>query len=69
VFGPVIMMFFFKLISFVTTIGFSRSILRRIGVYEMNKNDFINNIKENSNEVDMSLLKKPIILSSTLLRA
>ena len=42
------------------------AIIRRIGVYEMNKNDFINNIQENSNEVDMSLLKKPIIFENSV---
>ena len=41
------------------------AIIRRIGVYEMNKNDFINNIQENSNEVDMSMLKKPIIFDNS----
>jgi hypothetical protein len=41
------------------------AIIRRIGVYEMNKNDFINNIKDNSNEVNMSLLKKPIIFENS----
>ena len=29
------------------------AIIRRIGVYEMNKNDFINNIQDNSNQVNM----------------
>ena len=42
------------------------AIIRRIGVYEMNKNDFINNIQENSNEVDMSLLKRPIIFDNSI---
>jgi hypothetical protein len=42
------------------------AIIRRIGVYEMNKNEFINNIQENSNEVDMSLLKKPIIFENSV---
>jgi hypothetical protein len=42
------------------------AIIRRIGVYEMNKNEFINNIKGNSNEIDMSLLKRPIIFENSI---
>ncbi len=45
--------------------SYKYKIVRRIGVYEMKKNKFIDNIQENSNEIDMSLLNKPIIFDNS----